>query len=225
MQEFQLDAAYLALTGNAVTEALTIASLNAQIATVEGIIRDDQTNLDLVQKEVRAGVATQLDIETATSQLAADRTQLPPLRQQVSVAQHALAVLVGRAPGDWVPPDFDLDRITLPEELPLSLPSALVRQRPDILAADARLHAASAAVGVATAQLYPSITLSAASRRCSTAQARSGTSPAASRRRSSTAASSRRSAAAPSASSTRRSPTTSRPCCRRSARSRTCSRP
>ncbi|HZT51260.1 MAG TPA: efflux transporter outer membrane subunit [Stellaceae bacterium] len=163
VQEFQLDAAYLALTGNAVTEALTIASLNAQIATVEGIIRDDQTNLDLVQKEVRAGVATQLDIETATSQLAADRTQLPPLRQQVSVAQHALAVLVGRAPGDWVPPDFDLDRITLPEELPLSLPSALVRQRPDILAADARLHAASAAVGVATAQLYPSITLSAAS--------------------------------------------------------------
>jgi NodT family efflux transporter outer membrane factor (OMF) lipoprotein len=161
-QDYQLDAAYLTLTGNAVLQALTIASLRAQIATVEGIIADDQRNLDLVQTEVRAGVATQLDIETATSQLASDRTLLAPLRQQVSVARHALAVLVGKAPSDWVPPDFDLDKITLPAELPLSLPSELVRQRPDLLAAEAQLHAASAAIGVATAQLYPKITLSAA---------------------------------------------------------------
>lgn len=161
-QDYQLDAAYLTLTGNAVLQALSIASLRAQIATVEGIIADDQRNLDLVRTEVRAGVATQLDIETATSQLATDRTLLPPLRQQLSVARHALAVLVGKAPSDWVPPDFDLDRITLPSDLPLSLPSELVRQRPDLLAAEAQLHAASAAIGVATAQLYPSINLSGA---------------------------------------------------------------
>jgi NodT family efflux transporter outer membrane factor (OMF) lipoprotein len=161
-QDFALDAAYLTLTGNAVVEALTIASLRSQLATVEGIIADDQTNLRLVEREVGAGVATQLDIETARSQLASDRTLLPPLRQQVNVARHALAVLAGRAPSHWTPPDFDLDQITLPADLPLSLPSDLVRQRPDILASEAQLHAASAAIGVATAQLYPSLTLTGA---------------------------------------------------------------
>jgi NodT family efflux transporter outer membrane factor (OMF) lipoprotein len=161
-QEYQLDAAYLTLTGNAVLQAITIASLRAQIATVNGIIADDEANLRLVQTEVNAGVATQLDIETARSQMALDRTLLPPLRQQVSVANHALAILVGKAPASWTPPEFDLDRLVLPKDLPLNLPSELVRQRPDVLAAEAQLHAASAQIGVATAQLYPTITLSAA---------------------------------------------------------------
>ncbi len=161
-QDYQLDAAYLTLTGNAVLQALNIASLRAQLATVDGIIADDERNLRLVQTEVTAGVATQLDIETATSQLAVDRTLRPPLEQQLSVARHALTVLVGKVPSDWQPPNFDLDRITLPTELPLSLPSDLVRQRPDLLVAEAQLHAASAAIGVATAHLYPQITLSGA---------------------------------------------------------------
>jgi NodT family efflux transporter outer membrane factor (OMF) lipoprotein len=100
------------------------------------------------------------DVVTAESQLAADETQLPGLDQQLSVARHALAVLLGRAPGDWSPPDFDLAALTLPGQLPVSLPSELVHQRPDIQAAEARLHTASAQIGVATAQLYPSITLS-----------------------------------------------------------------
>ncbi len=159
---FELNAAYLTLTANAVVEAVTIASLRAQIATVGDIIADDQTNLRLVESEVRNGVATQLDIETAQSQLATDGTLLPPLRQQLSAAQHALAVLAGEAAGGWSPPDFDLDALSLPTELPLSLPSGLMRQRPDFLAAEAQLHAASAAVGVATAQLYPNITIDAA---------------------------------------------------------------
>jgi NodT family efflux transporter outer membrane factor (OMF) lipoprotein len=162
VQDYRLDAAYLTLTGNAVLQALAIASLRAQLATVDGIIADDQRNLGLVRTELRAGVATQLDIETATSQLATDLTLRPPLRQQLSVARHALAVLVGKVPSVWQPPDFDLDRMTLPTELPVSLPSTLVRQRPDVLAAEAQLHAASAAIGVATAQLYPHITLSGA---------------------------------------------------------------
>jgi NodT family efflux transporter outer membrane factor (OMF) lipoprotein len=79
----------------------------------------------------------------------------------LSVAKHALAVLLGRAPGNWSPPDFDLSALTLPGRLPVSLPSELVHQRPDIQAAEAQLHAASAQIGIATAQLYPSITLSA----------------------------------------------------------------
>ncbi len=160
-EAYQLDAAYLTLTGNAATQALAIASARAQIKAVETIIQDDQENLRLVQSELEAGEATQIDVESAASQLAADRTLLPPLRQQVSVARHALSILAGRLPADWVPPDFNLEEFTLPDELPASLPSDLVRQRPDILASEAQLHAASAAIGVATAQLYPTINLTA----------------------------------------------------------------
>jgi NodT family efflux transporter outer membrane factor (OMF) lipoprotein len=160
-QEYQLDAAYLTLTGGAATQAVQIASARAQIQAVEAIIADDQRNLDLIGSQRRAGEATQLDVQLAESQLAADRTLLPPLRQQVSVARHALAILVGKAPGDWAPPDFDLAEFTLPQDLPVTLPSELVRQRPDILASEAQLHAASAAVGVATSQLYPNLTLNA----------------------------------------------------------------
>jgi NodT family efflux transporter outer membrane factor (OMF) lipoprotein len=86
---------------------------------------------------------------------------LPGLAQQLSVANHALSILVGRAPGNWSPPEFDLTALKLPGRLPVSLPSELVHQRPDIQAAEAQLHAASAQIGIATAQLYPSITLSA----------------------------------------------------------------
>jgi len=160
-QNYQLQAAYLTLTGSAVTEAITIASVRAQIKAVEDILADDQDNLKLVQDQLKAGAASDLDVETATSQLAGDRTLLPPLRQQLDAAQHALTVLVGKTPAGWTPPDFDLDQLVLPAELPVSLPSALARQRPDIRVAEAQLHAAQASVGVATAELYPNITLSA----------------------------------------------------------------
>jgi len=158
---YQLDAAYLTLTGNAVTQALNIASAREQIKAVNDIIKDDQENLRLVQTELKAGEATQLDVQTAASQLEADRTLLPPIRQELSVARHALSVLVGKLPAQWSAPDFDLAEFTLPEELPVTLPSELVRQRPDILSSEAQLHAASAAVGVATAQLYPNLNLTA----------------------------------------------------------------
>ena len=161
VQSFELKAAYLTLTGSAVTEAITIASLGAQIRAINDILADDQENLRLTQDMVNAGAGTGLDVETANSQLASDRTMLPPLRQQMNVAQHALAVLVGKSPGAWTPPDFALDKLILPAELPVSLPSVLARQRPDILGAEAQLHASAAAVGVANAQLYPQLTLSA----------------------------------------------------------------
>ncbi len=160
-QNYQLQAAYLTLTGSAVTEAITIASIRAQIKAVEDILADDEQNLRLVRDQLNAGVASDLDVQTATSQLAGDRTLLPPLRQQLDAAQHAMTLLVGKTPSGWAPPDFDLDQLTLPDELPVSLPSALARQRPDILVAEAQLHAASAAIGVANAALYPNITLSA----------------------------------------------------------------
>jgi NodT family efflux transporter outer membrane factor (OMF) lipoprotein len=160
-QGYQLDAAYLTLTGGAASQAVLIASARAQIQATNTIIADDERNLELIRSQRKAGEATQMEVQLAESQLAADRTLLPPLRQQESVARHALAILVGKAPGDWSPPNFELAEFTLPQDLPVTLPSELVRQRPDILASEAQLHAASAAVGVATAQLYPNLTLSA----------------------------------------------------------------
>ncbi|HYC13586.1 MAG TPA: efflux transporter outer membrane subunit, partial [Stellaceae bacterium] len=142
VQRYQLSVAYLTLTGNVVTEALTIASIRAQIAGVDEIVAVDRRNLELVRIAFEAGRSARLDVLTAESQLASDETLLPPLRQQLSIARHALAVLLGKAPAEWSPPDLDLDAIALPEELPLTLPSSLVRQRPDILAAEAQLHAA-----------------------------------------------------------------------------------
>jgi NodT family efflux transporter outer membrane factor (OMF) lipoprotein len=158
-QDYQLSAAYLSLTGNAVAQSIQIAAVRAQIKAIEEIIAQDETNIKSVNTLFKVQEATQIDVQSAQSQLATDRTQLPALRQQLSVARHALAVLVGKAPGAWVPPDFDLGEFSLPEKMTLSLPSELVHQRPDILAAEARLHAASAAIGVATAQLFPNITL------------------------------------------------------------------
>lgn len=159
-QGYQMAAAYLTLTSNAVTEAITIAAIQAQIDAANDIIASDEQNLSLVQRELQAGEATEIDVESAQSQLENDRTILPPLRQQQSAARNRLSLLVGRTPARWSPPDFNLDRIALPSELPVSLPGDLAHRRPDILAAEAQLHAANAAVGVATAQLYPQITLS-----------------------------------------------------------------
>ncbi|MBI1425142.1 MAG: efflux transporter outer membrane subunit [Gammaproteobacteria bacterium] len=159
-QGYQLAAAYLTLTGNTVTQAINIASIHQQIKAVQDIIADDEHNLQLVKLKFEAGKAAQRDVLVAESQLANDRVALPPLKQQLSVAQHALAVAIGKLPGTWTAPAFDMNEFTLPTALPLSVPSELVRQRPDILAAEAKLHADSAAIGIATSQLYPSITLS-----------------------------------------------------------------
>lgn len=160
-QAFQLQAAYLSLTGNVAQQALAIASARAQIAAAEQLLEEDRKNLSLVQSAFAAGSVTRVDVLSAQSQLANDQTLLPPLRQQLSVARHALSILAGKAPADWVPPDFELDQLQLPQTLPLSLPSELAHRRPDILAAEAQLHAATATVGVATSNLYPQINLTA----------------------------------------------------------------
>jgi len=161
MQRYQLAAAYLSLTGNLASQAITIASLRAQLQITREVIAGDRQTLSLVRQAFDAGKVPRTDVLTAQTQLASDRTALPTLRQQLSSARHALAVLTGRPPAAWSPPPFDLTDFTLPAELPVSLPSRLVRRRPDILAAQAQLHADSAAIGVATAQLFPSVTLSA----------------------------------------------------------------
>jgi NodT family efflux transporter outer membrane factor (OMF) lipoprotein len=158
-QGFQTDAAYLTLTAQVVGQAIDIASLNAQIAAAEEIVRSDQQNLDLVTKSYKLGGGTRLDVATVQTELAGDQGAVTPLRQQLAVARHALALLVGQAPSQWTPPDFTLDSLAPPATLPVELPSELVRDRPDIRAAEARLHAATAEIGVAQADLYPKLTL------------------------------------------------------------------
>lgn len=160
-QRQQLNAACLAVTGNAVVQSLRIAALRAQIAIVERVLELDRENLHVAQLAFEAGAQPRQAVVAAEGLLAADAALLPPLRQEVSVAEHALALLLGQGPADAALPVFDLDRIALPGELPVSLPSELAHRRPDILAAEAELRAATAAVGIATANLYPRIDLRA----------------------------------------------------------------
>ncbi len=125
-QHYELDATYQSLTAHVAAEALALADARAQIETLNGIIADDQRNVDLVQSAIVGGSATRVQLMSAQSQLATDRTLLPDLRQRESTARHALAILVGKAPAEWSPPDFALTDFTLPGEIPVSLPSDLV---------------------------------------------------------------------------------------------------
>jgi NodT family efflux transporter outer membrane factor (OMF) lipoprotein len=155
------DAAYLTLSGNVAAQAMKIAGLRAQIAAVEAVIADDQRTLEMVRKAYEAGGEAPSATVSATAQLAEDRALLPPLARQLAAARHTLALLAGKSPAEWNAPDFDLSALSAPAEIPLAIPSTLVRRRPDILAAEAELHAATAAIGVAVANQYPDIRLSA----------------------------------------------------------------
>jgi NodT family efflux transporter outer membrane factor (OMF) lipoprotein len=153
----QLDAAFLSVSGQAVLQSITIASLRAQIATVETILEQDRDNLRLVHTAFENGSVARIDVVSAESQIASDSALLPPLRQELAKAHHALSLVLGRLPDQDLPADLELAQITLPLEIPVSLPSELAHRRPDILAAEARLHAATSAVGVADSNLYPKI--------------------------------------------------------------------
>lgn len=157
----EVDAALLTLTGNVALRAIEIASLKDQLEVVDKIIASDRQTLELVRAARGTGAVTDIDVLTAQSQLDRDLTLIAPLRQQLAVARDALATLVGKAPAEFQTPDFSLKGFTLPAELPAVLPSKLVEARPDIRAAEARLHAAGAGVGIAEAAFYPDISLSA----------------------------------------------------------------
>jgi NodT family efflux transporter outer membrane factor (OMF) lipoprotein len=155
------DAAYLTLTGNVALQAMRIAALNAQLEAVQAVIADDQRLIEIVRRADEAGGAASTQVLTVEAQLAEDEALAPPLRRELDAARHQLALLVGRSPGEWTAPDFALSDFAAPQTAPLVVPSRLVRQRPDILAAEADLHAATARIGVATAAQYPEIRLTA----------------------------------------------------------------
>ena len=158
----QADAAYLSLSGNMAIQAMRIASLRAQMAEVHQIVADDHRVIDMIRKAEAAGGEAHSALSSGVAQLAEDEALLPPLQRDLDAARHRMALLAGKSPAEWTAPDFDLAKLTAPAEVPISLPSQLIRQRPDILAAEADLHAATAAIGVAVAHQYPDIRLSAA---------------------------------------------------------------
>ncbi|HWE45109.1 MAG TPA: efflux transporter outer membrane subunit [Caulobacteraceae bacterium] len=161
-QANRADAAYLTISGNVALEAMQVAGVRAQIAAVQSMVDDDQKNLELVRKAAQLGGEANMASTTAQTQVDQDLALLPPLQQQLAQHRHALALLVGKAPADYTPPDFDFGKIALPGAIPVEVPSELIRRRPDILAAEADLHAATAQIGVETAKLYPDIKLNAA---------------------------------------------------------------
>jgi NodT family efflux transporter outer membrane factor (OMF) lipoprotein len=160
-QRYQLEAAQLALTSNIVTAALQEASLRAAIRASQEILAAQEKQLGITEGQFRLGGVSGVEVLAQRTLVAQTRATIPPLEKQLAQTRHLLAVLVGSFPGEASFPEINLDAMTLPEELPVSLPSSLVHQRPDILASEALLHAASAQIGVATANLYPQITLSA----------------------------------------------------------------
>ena len=161
VQRFTGKAAVLALSANVVDTCIARAAYAAQIRATEQLIALETEQLHSIEVQVRAGTAPYANLLSQRSLLAANRALLAPLRQRLSQAEHLLALLEGELPARATPPDIELDSLTLPVDLPVSVPSELVRQRPDILAAEAQLHAASANIGVATAAMYPSFSLGA----------------------------------------------------------------
>jgi NodT family efflux transporter outer membrane factor (OMF) lipoprotein len=161
-QRFEFEAARLTIADNIVTTAVSIASLHAQIEALQEIVNSERDSLKVAQRQFDAGATSRADLLAQQTQVAASEAQMPPLVKQLAQTQHRLAVLAGRTPDDASVPDFSLDQLTLPTELPLSVPAKLVRQRPDVQAAEAQLHQSTAQLGVATANLYPQLNLTGA---------------------------------------------------------------
>jgi len=158
-QRYQLEATYLTLTANVVTTAIREASLRSQLQATQDILAAQTAQLDVIEKQFKVGAIPKASLLAQRNLVAQTRASLPGLQKSIDQTRNQLAVLAGKLPGDADLPEFNLDSLQLPQELPVSVPSALVRQRPDILAVESLLHQASAQVGVATANQYPQFSL------------------------------------------------------------------
>ncbi|WP_338722197.1 efflux transporter outer membrane subunit [Pseudomonas tolaasii] len=158
-ERFQLEATYLTLTANVVNTAISLASVRDQIAATEEIIRLQSGQLELLQAQRRLGAIADTDVLTQQTALAQTRASLPPLQKQLAQTRNQLMAYLGRFPNQDRGEAFSLASLHLPEELPVSLPSALVGQRPDVRSAQAQLHQASANIGVAVANQLPQFSI------------------------------------------------------------------
>ena len=158
-QRWELEAARLSLTANVVTTAIQEASLRGQIAATQKIIDDEKKQFDVLNQQFQLGAIAKPAVLAQATTLAQTRALLPPLEKQLAQTRHQLSALAGQFPSQEPQATFELANLQLPEKLPVSLPSKLVEQRPDVRAAEATLHAASAEIGVATANMLPQIPL------------------------------------------------------------------
>ena len=158
-QRVSVAAAYVTLTANVVNAVIAAAAYEEQAKATEDIARDQREQVEITMAQAEAGTAAYSSAFSLRSQLASVEATVPPLRQRAAEAEHLLATLAGTLPGQWKPPSVTFSDLKLPASVPVSLPSEIVHQRPDILAAEAQLHQASAEIGVATAALFPNITL------------------------------------------------------------------
>ena len=160
-QRFQVEAAYLTLTSNLVTTAIREASLRAQLQATHDIVDFQTRQLAVVEHQFSLGAISKASVLAQRTLLAQTRAGLPGLEKLLLQNRNQLAVYAGRLPGEPGLPQFDLASLQLPDSLPVSVPSLLVRQRPDIRAGEALLHQASAQLGVAIANQYPQFNLTA----------------------------------------------------------------
>ncbi len=160
-QRFQAEATYLTLTSNVVAAAVQDASLRRQVTATEALIAADRDMLDTIQIARSAGQMASGDVAAQEQTLQQAEATLPPLQKQAEQQRHLLAALLGRLPSQAPADGLDLDSLHLPRDLPVSLPAKLVAQRPDVRAAEANLHAASAQIGVAIASRLPAFQLTA----------------------------------------------------------------
>lgn len=158
-QVYEWQATYLTLTSNIVISAINEAALRELITATQHLIKVQTQQVEILKNQYQLGGVSLVEVSTIESQLGQTRATLPPLQKQLAQTRDALAVLVGALPSRIQLPKFYLHHLVLPKSLPLSVPSALVEQRPDVQAAQALVHAASAQIGVATANMLPQITL------------------------------------------------------------------
>jgi NodT family efflux transporter outer membrane factor (OMF) lipoprotein len=158
-QRFQLEAAYLTLTSGLVAAVIGEAELRDEIAATEEIIKVQRESVDILHRQLALGQAAGGDVAAQEALLAQAEATLPPLQKQLAQQRDLIAALIGRLPSDQPTATFDLASLQLPQDLPVSLPSRLVEQRPDIRAAEENLHSASAAIGVAVANMLPQLNL------------------------------------------------------------------
>jgi NodT family efflux transporter outer membrane factor (OMF) lipoprotein len=156
---FQLEATYLTLSSNVVVTAIQEASLRGQIAATERLLQLQHQLTETVQRQKQLGTASDLDVLAQQALEAQTVETLPPLQKQLGQSRDALTALLGRLPSEEPPETFRLDGLTLPADLPVSLPSKLIEQRPDVRQAEENLHAASATVGVALANMLPNFAI------------------------------------------------------------------
>jgi len=156
---WQLEATYQTLIANVVNAAIAEAGLRAQIRATEKVLALGHEAQAIYRRQFELGAIAEVDVIAQEAALAQTESTLPGLRQQLDQTRHQLAVLVGHLPSDPPPVTFELDSLTLPMSIPTGVPSSLVERRPDVRAAQANLHAATAAVGVATGNMLPQLTL------------------------------------------------------------------